>query len=463
MPPLPRPPRRRLTLLVVVVLGFLVLANGAAAARPKTSSNWLVYHGDPAGNGVAGPIDLAHARQVWTSPVLDGQLYGEPLVDGTTVIVATENDTVYALNARTGAVRWKRHLATPVPSSSLPCGDIQPSVGITSTPVIDAGRQEVFVVADVETANGPSHQLFGLRIGSGAVELRQNVDPPGINVAATLQRVALTLDEGHVVFGYGGNYGDCSTYHGWVVSVSEAGGGLATYEIDRGAGEDQGAVWMGGAAPVVDAHGDIWVAAGNGSVAESGAPYDGSDSVIELSPSLQLMQYFAPSDWASDNAHDRDLGSGTPALLGDGYVFQAGKSQTAYLLSKTKLGGIGGQVASLGSFCGNDVDGGNAVSGSVVYVPCMNGVVAVRVGTAPPSLRVLWQASGVTGPPILAGGEVWAIGQSGTLQALSPRTGTVVQQFALDGEANHFPTPSVGGGRLFAPATDRVEAFAGRS
>ena len=72
---------------------------------------------------------------------------------GRRIYVATENDTVYALSASTGKVVWSRHLATPVPASSLPCGDITPSVGITGTPVIDPARAEIFVVAD-ELAHG---------------------------------------------------------------------------------------------------------------------------------------------------------------------------------------------------------------------------------------------------------------------------------------------------------------------
>jgi outer membrane protein assembly factor BamB len=435
---------------------------GSIAATGSPSGNWTVYHHDPAGRGVATPIALGHAHQVWVSPTLDGQLYGEPLVVGSTVVVATENDTVYALDATTGQVRWSTHVGSPVSAASLPCGDITPTLGITSTPVIDTARDEVFVVADEAGGRGPVHQLVGLALRSGSILLRQNVDPPGTNTAATLQRVALTLDSGHVVFGYGGNFGDCSTYHGWIVSVPEAGGPLRTYEVDSAAGDDQGAVWMGGAAPVVDGGGHLWFAAGNGSVQATGGAYDGSDSVVELTASLRVRRYFAPADWASDNAHDRDLGSGTPALLQDGLVVQAGKSQTAYLLSQADLGGIGGQLATVGSFCAGNVDGGNAVVGNVLYMPCQNGIVAARASISPPSLQVEWRAPGVGGPPIVAGGFVWAISQAGTLYALNRSSGAVVEQFSLGSVANHFPTPSVGDGRLFAPGSDRVYAFANR-
>jgi outer membrane protein assembly factor BamB len=453
--------------MLLSAAGLLAMCGIAATGSPPSATaaaggNWTVYHHDPAGRGVAGPIDLSRARQSWVSPVLDGQLYGEPLVIGTTVVVATENDTVYALRARTGTVLWATHVGTPAPASNLPCGDIAPTVGITSTPVIDPARQEIFVVADEQEANAPVHQLVGLRLASGKVLLRQDVDPPRINTAATLQRVALTLDNGRVVFGYGGNYGDCSTYHGWVVSVPETGGPLATYEVDPAAGDDQGAVWMGGAAPVIDAAGNIWFAIGNGSVQSSGRPYDGSDSVVELSSSLKLLQYFAPAGWAADNANDRDLGSGSPALLTNGLVVQAGKSQTAYLLSQNKLGGIGGQLSVLGPFCGGNVDGGNAVVGNVVYMPCQSGVVAVRAQSSPPSLQVQWQATGVGGPPIVAGGLVWAISQGGTLVGLNQSSGSATERFSLGSLANHFPTPSVGDGLLLAPGLDRVYAFSGQ-
>ena len=73
---------------------------------------------------------------MWTSPSLDGQIYGEPLLYAGRVYVATENDTVYAMSAASGAVIWSAHLGTSVPVGSLPCSGISPSVGITGVPVI---------------------------------------------------------------------------------------------------------------------------------------------------------------------------------------------------------------------------------------------------------------------------------------------------------------------------------------
>ena len=189
------------------------------------------------------------------------------------------------------------------------------------------------MVADELVDGSPAHELVGLSTATGKVELTQDVDPAGSDPAALLQRTGLTLDAGRVVFGFGGNYGDCSSYHGWVISVPEAGGTPAEFAVDSAPGESQGAIWMGGAAPVVDANGNIWVEAGNGSVYSSSHAYDDSDSVLELSPSLTLLQYFAPSSWASNNASDLDM-STAPALLADGQVVAAGKSRIVYLLER---------------------------------------------------------------------------------------------------------------------------------
>ena len=457
-------------LAVSAACAAAVQPGSAAAARagqaagggpPGTSpaGSWTVYHHDRAGSGRVSMTGVVRtSRPAWTSPVLDGQLFGEPLSFAGRVYVATENDTVYALSAATGAVVWSSHLGTPVPAGALPCGDIGPTVGITGTPVIDPARAEIFMVADEMVGGHPGHFLVGLAVATGRRELTLRADPPGSDPAALLQRTGLTLDAGRVVFGFGGNFGDCASYRGWVLSVPEAGGTPARFAVDSGRGQSQGAVWMGGGAPSVDRAGDVFVSVGNGSVHSSSQPYDHSDSVLELSPSMRLLHFFAPSDWAANNAADLDL-STVPALLPGGRVLAAGKSRIAYLLSGGNLGGIGGQQAQLGSLCSSDIDGGVAVAGSTVYLPCLAGIVAVSATGSPAKISVRWRSRFGGGPPILAAGEVWTIGQNGVLYGLDPATGTVRQFVRFGAVANHFPTPSVAGGLLLAPAGQRVVAF----
>jgi len=301
--------------------------------------------------------------------------------------------------------------------------------------------------------------LVGLDTATGRVRTRTNVDPPGANNAALLQRTGLTLDAGQVVFGMAGNDGDCNTYRGRVVAVPETGGTPRIFTVDAAAGENQGGIWMGGAAPVVDGAGHVWVSTGNGSVYSYAHAYDDSDSVLELSAAMRLMQYFAPSTWATNNSQDLDM-STAPALLPDGQVLLTGKSRIMYLLDGAHLGGIGHQQATAASTCGDDIDGGVAVVGMTVYLPCLSGVIAVQATQSPPALRVLWSSGTGGGPPVVAAGLVWTMGQNGTLYGLDPATGKVRQQAEVGTPANHFPTPSVAGGLLLAAAARNVVAFA---
>ncbi|MFL5907244.1 MAG: PQQ-binding-like beta-propeller repeat protein, partial [Solirubrobacterales bacterium] len=109
---------------------------GANVAKAKGSANWPTYHGNNARTGIdtTSPA-LASPHRAWAKR-LDAAVYAEPLVVGSRVYTATENNTVYALNAKNGHVAWKRHLGTPVQGGTLPCGNIEPITGITGTPAI---------------------------------------------------------------------------------------------------------------------------------------------------------------------------------------------------------------------------------------------------------------------------------------------------------------------------------------
>jgi outer membrane protein assembly factor BamB len=438
---------------------FFGIAHVQATTAGTTS--WTVYHGNALSTGVSTALkSVVTSKQAWASPVLSGEIYGEPLVYSGDVFVATESDTVYALNSSHGSVVWSRHLASAVPTADLPCGNISPTVGITGTPVIDPSRHEIFMVADEILGGSPEHWLYGLSTSTGHIELRERVDPPGSVPQALLQRTGLNLVDGRVVFGMGGNYGDCATYRGRVISVKVTGSKPAIFTVDNQAGNSQGAVWMGGAAPVVDAQGNVWVSVGNGSVRSAGQPYDDSDSVLELSATGRLEQYFAPSSWPSDNANDLDMTT-APVLLADGQVVLVGKSQIAYLLNGADLGGIGTQEASLASVCTNDVDGGSAFVGTTIYLPCLSGPVAIHVTKSPASLQMLWQASVGGGPPIRAAGLVWTVGKNGVLYGLNPATGAVQQQVTIGAVDNDFTTPSVGDGLMLVASSYQVLAFRG--
>lgn len=377
------------------------------------------------------------AVRVRSTLKLDGAMYASPVVVGGTVIAATEGDTVYALTTD-GRQIWERHLGTPSPASERPCGNIDP-LGITGTPIVASGT----VYVSPELTDPVRHELVALDLATGAVKWRRTIDLPGTETVAMQERGALAISGGRVWVPFGGLLGDCGGYKGRVVGVKLDGSGASvayTVPTTREAG-----IWTP-PGPTVDRTGDLFVAVGNG---ESGVgdPYDHSDSVLRLGTDAKLLDSFSPKSWASDNDNDLDLGSQGPALVGR-WVFQAGKSSTAYVLDRDHLGGIGGEVSSA-RVCASY--GGTAVVRDVVYVPCTDGVRAVRIdGTG--SMHVLWHADeSITGSPVVGGGRVWTLDPTaGVLHALDPKTGESRERVDV-GASSRFATPAIYGRDVLVP------------
>jgi outer membrane protein assembly factor BamB len=461
--------RTALSVAIVVVLVVSVFAYLSLAPAPpaKSTSNtsqgsvtttassggqgcgpeegWTTYHGSNSRSGYAEST-VSSAQASWSSPHLDGQVYAEPVFCGDELIVATENDTVYSLNATSGAIVWKTHLATPMPGSALPCGDIDPS-GITGTPVVDQNSGLVYVVA----FESPGvHKLVALDATNGGVRFSLAADPPGANPLVEQERGALSLANGIVYVPYGGLDGDCGDYHGWVVGLEANGtGGMVSYQVPSGR---EAGIWAPSGAAIA-ASGDLYVATGNGA---SNSQFDHGDSVIELSPTLEELGYFAPTNWVQLNQGDTDLGSVGPLLLGNGELFQIGKEGVGYLLNGSNLGGIGGEVYS-GQVCSSSF-GGTATDGNMVFVPCTDGLFALSLSQG--SFQTAWSSTGFpAGPPIVTGGTVWALDTSaGTLHGYAAATGKVLYSFEV-GTVNRFTTPSFGDARVYVAAGDEVFAF----
>jgi outer membrane protein assembly factor BamB len=421
---------------------------GSAPARPPATApgDWPTYHRDNLRSGVAPGLPSVRSLSVAWRAGLDGAVYGQPLVVGGALLVGTENDTVYALDAASGRVRWSSHLGTPVPQSSLPCGNIDP-LGITGTMVYDPATRLVFAVAET---TGGAHTLFGLDVGSGAVRYRRAVEPPRGDREAHQQRAALTLLDGWVYIPYGGLAGDCARYVGTVIAAPTTGSEpLLSYAIPT---SREGGIWAPGGGVVVG--GRLLYAVGNG---ESTTSYDGSDSVIALDPQLRLVDRFWPTTWAQDNAQDADLGSMTPAPVGP-YLLANGKAGIGYVLRPDHLGGQGGQRAQMPT-C--RPFGAAAVAGSTVYLPCADGTRALRVLSPDGRMVLVWQAPvPANGPPVVGGGLVWAVDyHAGVLYTLDPRTGTVRHHLDL-GDVPHFASPTLGAGRAYIGTMSGVLAVA---
>ena len=421
-----------------------------AAPAPAQFADWPVYHADVAHSGVApaSPAGSGAApAPAWTAP-LDGAAYAEPIVAGGKVIAATENNTVYAFNPATGQQVWANHLEAPQRSGALPCGNIGPTTGITGTPVADVAAGLVYAVA---LSRSGTHALYALRLADGSVAWSAPADPPGLSPLTEQQRAGLVLANGLVYVAYGGLYGDCGTYRGAVVGIPASGSGATiSYVVPS---QNRAGIWAP-PGPAVDASGNLFVATGNST--SSGA-FDSGNAVIRLTPALQVSSQFAPSNWASRNAADLDLGSQSPALLQGGYLFQAGKDGTGFILAAGNLGGIGGQVSS-GPVCAAAF-GGTAYAAPVVYSSCTSGIVAVSV-SASGMMRVAWRSPSFdAGPPILADGSVWALDLGApSLDQINPATGAVVHTVGT-AALPHFATPSASGGLIFVAGLSALQAF----
>jgi outer membrane protein assembly factor BamB len=456
----------------IAVLGAPLGFVASAHAIPS----WTTYHHDAARSGIdpesTSPLPPA---KLWSTE-LDGGVWAEPLVYGPYVYVATENDTIYAIAAATGTVHWTAHLGTPVPSSELPCGspNLQPMVGITSTPVIDPETNTIYAVTNSWEGTRASihHKLVALDLDTGA--MRENfpreVDPPypaGGEAREQLQRAALALDGNELVIGFG-SYADCETYWGWLVGASVSGTGpLKIYQVDSSVRQDGGSIWESGNGPAIDSSGNIYTATAN---SFTGAEYDHQDSVLKLSANLELLESWAPADWKELDETDGDLGSSGPLLLPGGKVFQVGKrGNEATLLYGNALGGVAGATASTFEACPGSGSWGGGIyvpataNAGTLYVNCgfppytagENGVQAISVselGSAHPTVSepAGWHVNGgAVGPPIFAGGLVWvASWTTGTLYGLDPTSGNVSFEESLGGFGD-FESPSAGGGRLF--------------
>ena len=410
---------------------------------PGKSTDWITYNGANDRKGVGSSGSSSAPAIAWRAK-LDGAVYGQPLLFGGRVLSATENDSVYALDQTDGRVLWRAHLGTPQPLSGLKCGNIDP-LGITSTMAIDPDTGSLFALAETD---GGHHTLFALDPATGAVRWKRATESPEGTPIDTQQRSALTAAFGRVYVPFGGLNGDCGDYNGSVVGTPTNGqGSQISYHVPT---PRQGGIWAPGGLLTVGT--TMYAAVGNGASFDS---YDGSDSVTALSPELARVGYFAPTTWAQDNEADLDLGSLTPAQVGN-RILALGKRGTAYLLAADRLGGIGGQI-SQSNVC--PAFGAAAVRDSTVYVACPDGIRALDV--TDDRIKVLWQSSvPANGSPTVSAGYVWAVQYpTGTLYRLDASTGSVTAQVAL-GQVPNFASPTLGTGRAYVGTMDGVTAVA---
>lgn len=346
----------------------LALSIACAAIGSARAEDTLTYHGgfDRSGNVTVPAVTSERARQAHPDngfdARIDGHLYAQPLFwrqgeSGPGVLfVATESNDVEALDAQSGKPLWKRSLGAPVARSALPCGNINP-LGVTGTPVIDPAAQVLYLDAAVGGAAGMRHLVFGLSVRDGTplpgwpIDVAQALKQHGMAFDARAQneRGALTILNGRLYVPFGGHFGDCGDYHGWVVGISlqQPHDVVAWSTQARGGG-----VWAPGG--ITTDGQSLLVATGN---TFGASRWMDGEAVLRLSSDLKLSgdrkDFFTPENWRALDARDADLGGTNPVLVdvpGNGgnraFVLALGKDGDAYLLDRDNLGGIGGSVVN---------------------------------------------------------------------------------------------------------------------
>jgi len=305
--------------------------------------------------------------------LLDGQVYAQPLVlsnvkiGGTAhniVYVATEHDSLYAIDAGNGAVYWKRSFISPpsvttVPSGSagVNCPSVNPEYGITSTPVIGVVSGTIYVVPQTRESGNYIYRLHAVDVATGSdklapVQIEASLNGETFNAIQQLNRPALLLENGHIILAWG-SFCDHAPYYGWVMSYSASTlAQEAVFNVNSQpdpSGENAG-IWMSGAGVASDANGYLYFVTGNGDFG-SLFPLDYGSSILKLSPpgngTFSIVDWFTPyTQSAMNNPNDLDLGSGGVLLLPvqpagvthPNLLVQMGKDGVLHLVDRNDMG-----------------------------------------------------------------------------------------------------------------------------
>jgi outer membrane protein assembly factor BamB len=420
--------------------------------------------------------------------------------------VVTEANDVIALDADTGTEIWKTNVGTPEPQSAgphfegQPCGTVWP-LGITGTPIIDLPSRSILVTAMTMKASVPDFVVVSLSTSDGTVNwtVDLNASVPGFSSLPQMQRGALALEDGVLYVPFGGQAGGCVPFHGWVIGVPLAAPhkptGWHTGSSGAGIWGPSGAASDGTSVYVATASPDTY-----------GISPDWSDNNIEAilrigagtTFSGNRKDYFVPTDWFDYGINGSQLGAAgvilfdMPGSNPSELALAIGKTSDAYLVDRTNLGGIGGDVAHLESATADWVEGAMAAystsegeyvamnaPGSFCTAPADLSTLKITAGS-PPKITGGWCAlQGGAGAPIASASAaasgsqaptdvvVWGLGTisytgngSGKLRAFDGDTGALLAESPTTmSDLEHWISPIIVNGRVYVAGYAHVYAF----
>ncbi len=378
-------PARPLEPGAVVVAVERMGAYANYSVRPQVVSNdYVTFHYDDQRTGwnsheaalTQSAVQSGHFGQLFSTSV-DGNVEAQPLElsgvaipgQGThdVVYAVTENDSAYALDAATGQVLWMQNYVdgangfAPVQESDESCPFIQPVIGITGTPVIDRASGTMYFDAFERQTQGTNvtfhHFLHAVDVTTGLdqpgspVEIRASLMAPSegmvtFDAQAQLQRPGLLLLNGVVYVGYGSFCDRMQRQtHGWILAYDASTlKQVAVFNASLSTKRGLSSFWAGGFGLAAD-QADLFVTTGNGDYDGNTGGVRWGDSILHLSPALQVRDYFTPFNQDALNAQDLDLGGGGTMLLPPqagafpSLLVVEGKYPTVYLTDRKNLGG----------------------------------------------------------------------------------------------------------------------------
>jgi len=357
----------------MVLLIALSLVSIALPAQVSVTT----YHNDNARTGqntaetvlTPAKVNSSQFGKLFSTTV-DGYVYAQPLyvpnvnIAGGThnvLYVATEHDSLYAIDADSGGVLWQQSFINPgggvttASSGDVGCGDLVPEIGITSTPVIDPTTGTIYLVAKTKENGNFFQRLHALDLAThaekfgGPVVISATTQGRTFDPLKQHNRPGLLLENGHVVIAWA-SHCDNGPYQGWVMSFNA---GTLAQEAAFNTETDLtngffGGIWMSGDGVASDISGNLYFATGNGDYRN--ATGDWGDSILKLSgPSgggFSVADWFTPFNQAALSGGDTDLGSGGVMLLPDlppgsahqHLLVQMGKEGKIYLVDRDNMG-----------------------------------------------------------------------------------------------------------------------------